>query len=193
MSILLGSMGSLNQSCLKKLLAWGSIYNMGFIFLSLYYKECINYSFLLYVIFYFTGFTVLILLVKKKQQNSIIDLSNKINSNKIESIILMIVIMSFLGLPPLGGFLAKSVVIFNALSQARLIVLVALIFSVIMSSVVYLRVLSMSFSNGKRSFKFFSGVYGVSVSKFIVVYITVTISVVFLNIGSLAPILEILI
>lgn len=190
MSLLLGSIGSLNQNCLKKLLAWGSVYNIGFIFLSVYFKESINNSFLLYILFYFTCFTMLILLVKKKQQYVIVDLSNKINSNKIDSIILTVVIMSFLGLPPLGGFLAKSVVVFNAISQARLLTLATLIFSVVISSIVYLRVLSMSFSNGKRSLKFLSGIYGDSLSKFVVAYLAVAISVVFLNVGSLVPTLE---
>nr|QXQ00033.1 NADH dehydrogenase subunit 2 [Phyrella fragilis] len=104
-SALIGGWGGLNQTSIRKILAYSSISHLGWITATLFFLPEAS---LLLFIFYIINNIMIFLLC---ENNNLYFLSNlsKINISPISTILFCITILSLGGLPPLGGFLNKLI------------------------------------------------------------------------------------
>lgn len=154
-SITIGTFGALAQKDIKKLLAYSSIVNLGYIIIIL-----TNFSFysIIYSIYYILcyaanllNFFSIIFCLQKIQnyiEYNITNLSQLKILYKIKpilSFILLINIFSIAGLPPFGAFYAKYFILLEMVdTKAYFLVFLILIIS-ILSSFYYIRIIKISF------------------------------------------------
>jgi len=152
-SIILGTLGALYQSKLKKLLAYSAISHVGFLLIGL--SNLNNLS--LFSLFFYISVYILIslnifaLILGLRKNNSYLKFK-KINefvilfkSNKLLAINFAIILFSIAGIPPLVGFYSKFYIFVSAIdSNIYLIGILAAIFSVI-ASMYYIRLIKLMF------------------------------------------------
>ena len=143
----------MNQSCLKKFFAWSGISNLGLMILcfSEFYEK-INIAFTVYaVVYFFSVIGLLIFIINLQGKKLIVEWTNTAGKSIVDSLIVIVFFLSFLGLPPLSGFLAKLLVLTNLVCTSSLSCLMFLIPLVVLSAFIYLRVINLSFSNSKKN------------------------------------------
>lgn len=144
-SILIGTLGALNQFKIKRFLAYGSISHMGYVLLFIFscgvdfsITSFIGACFYLfnYALLSLTSFAILLIFfpIKKIVYNDFFsfEFSYFNRSLKFFVIIWICVFLSMAGIPPLLGFFSKSLLMFNLISVNKLF----LAFFVILFSVV---------------------------------------------------------
>nr|YP_009750070.1 NADH dehydrogenase subunit 2 [Crocidura tanakae]QIJ46429.1 NADH dehydrogenase subunit 2 [Crocidura tanakae] len=107
-SIVIGGWGGLNQTQLRKIMAYSSIAHMGWMMAILIYNP--NLSFLNLVIYIFMTSSMFMLLIFTST-TSTLSLSLTWNKAPIIAISSLITLLSLGGLPPLTGFLPKWMII----------------------------------------------------------------------------------
>lgn len=110
LSIGIGTLGALNQSKLKRFLAYSSISHIGFIILGYVILSQSNMIIgsLYLLIYILTMLSLLILIINNNIKNDyIIELGGLKFTNKILAITLILLILSVAGIPPLSGFISK--------------------------------------------------------------------------------------
>lgn len=152
LSIIVGSLGGLEQRKLKTLLAYSSISHTGYLILSLSFNNLEGMKMMMYylVIYMISGlcfWSIFIFLKPKKSRylnkhnRELGDLTLLRDSNSMLAFILSITLFSIAGIPPIVGFLAKLGVFFVAVkSSAFLISVISILFSVI-STFYYIRII----------------------------------------------------
>lgn len=152
-SIIIGTLGALYQSKMKRLLAYSAISHVGFLLLG--FASFTSWSIfslffylVIYIIISINLFTV-VLVLRKVDNNLKIKKINEIvilfKSNGLLAINLCLVLFSIAGIPPLVGFYSKFYIFISAIqSEYYLVVLVAAIFSVI-ASMYYIRLIKLMF------------------------------------------------
>ena len=143
-SVLVGTIGAMNQSKLKRLLAYSGITHMGMgvIVLSIFSKEHLE-PVMLYLVIYVMGFMVIVLLMRyyaDERYNYLYDLSGMHQFNMVIAITWSLCLLSVGGIPPLSGFLAKWWVLWSLLLSNYFIVVLFCIFFSILGMVYYLRI-----------------------------------------------------
>ena len=126
-SIIVGALGAIGQQNIKRLLAYSSINNVGFILIGLAAATAQGISGLLvylaiYVAMTIGGF-VAVLMLKDKDGNpveAIADIAGLSRERKVLALCLAMIMFSLAGIPPLFGFWGKFVV-FQAAVQAGLL------------------------------------------------------------------------
>lgn len=146
LSMFIGSLASLQQRKIKRLLAYSSISHVGFILIGFTSNLYNNISYILlyiiiYVIMSINLWTSYISLnINKKPTKYLTDLAGIYKVNKLLSIIFILNIFSLAGIPPLGGFFSKLFIFFSAIKANYLsIVFFAIVISII-SSFYYLKI-----------------------------------------------------
>ena len=140
-SIIFGSLVALVQTNLKRLLAYSTVANMGYIVLAFVITKNSSEPNLEAALFYlttylFTSFTVfaLVLSLDKKHPNLLMikNLKGLVAKSKIISLLFLVSFLSLAGIPPFIGFFAKFNIISHLIDQG-LIFLTAtvLLFSVV--------------------------------------------------------------
>lgn len=131
-SIILGALGAIGQTNIKRLLAYSSINNIGFILIGLAAATVAGASaMLVYLAIYVAmsvGSFVAVLMMKDSDGNQlegISDLAGLSSTRPLLALAMAIMMLSLAGIPPLFGFWGKFVV-FQAAVQADLIVLAAI-------------------------------------------------------------------
>jgi NADH-quinone oxidoreductase subunit N len=126
-SIIVGALGAIGQGNIKRLLAYSSINNVGFILIGLAAATPAGASaMLVYLAIYVpmtVGGFVAVLMLKDKDGapiEAIADLAGLSRERKVLSLCIAIVMFSLAGIPPLFGFWGKFVV-FQAAVQAGLL------------------------------------------------------------------------
>ncbi len=116
-SMIIGSLGALLQTDLKRLMAYSTINHIGFILMALIpgSEDGIT-SICIYLIFYVTmnlGMFLFILNMQRDQVNvtSIKDLSGLYKSQPLIAGCLSIILFSMAGIPPLAGFIGKLIIL----------------------------------------------------------------------------------
>jgi len=110
LSIVIGTLGALNQSKIKRLLGYSGISHMGFILLgySILSKEGYIVSNLYLFIYMLMMISIFIIIINSDFSNKfIIELGGLKFINKIFSVSFIILILSIAGIPPLCGFISK--------------------------------------------------------------------------------------
>ena len=150
-SMIIGSLGALLQTNLKRLMAYSTINHVGFILMALIpgSEDGIT-SICIYLIFYITmnlGVFLFILNMQRDQINvtSIKDLSGLHKSQPLMATCLAIILFSMAGVPPMAGFIGKLIIL-NIVIENNLffLAIVAVITSVI-AAFYYLRLIKSIF------------------------------------------------
>nr|ADF57851.1 NADH dehydrogenase subunit 2 [Stegana melanocheilota] len=137
MSVIIGSLGGLNQSSLRKLMAFSSINHLGWMITALNSNESIwliyflIYSFLSFILtFMFNNFKIF-------HFNQMFSL---FFNSKILKFILFMNFLSLGGLPPFLGFLPKWLVIQQLSLDSHYFILMILVMSTLITLFFYLRI-----------------------------------------------------
>jgi NADH-quinone oxidoreductase subunit N len=147
LSIIIGSIGAINQGKIKRLISYSAISHIGFIFigiipLSLYSIQATIIYVLIYIILSLNTFTILLSL---NQYNYISQFSGLSRSNPILAFTFAFTLLSIAGIPPLAGFFSKYLVLINVIDNGYyLIAFIAVIGSAI-STFYYLRIIKWMF------------------------------------------------
>lgn len=136
LSIIIGTIGAMNQTKIKRLLAYSGISHVGFIMLGLILLSKQGYEIgFIYLFIYIINILGIFLVIYNSNFTKnyfIIELSNVNITNKIFGLTWLILILSIAGIPPLSGFISKWVIL-NALIDYNYIIsaLIGIIFSAI--------------------------------------------------------------
>jgi len=169
LSLIIGTIGGLNQFRIKRLFAYSTISHLGFILLALSINsiESIQ-AFIFYLVQYsLSNLNAFILLISigfslyyyindnkeyenlSDKNNSPIQLISQIkgffNINPILALSFAITIFSFVGIPPLIGFFAKQMVLSAALDNGYVFLTLIAILTSVISAVYYLNIIKQIF------------------------------------------------
>ena len=121
LSIIVGAIGALNQSKIKRLLGYSAIGHMGFILLGLStgtflgFKSLVIYL-IIYVLMILNSFT----LIKELEISLIIELRGLSRRNRVIGLTQGAILMSIAGIPPLAGFYSKYIILCSILDLEML-------------------------------------------------------------------------
>lgn len=151
LSLLIGSIGALNQTRINKILAYSGILNMGFILVGILTNSYIGLEVaILYLIFYVISFSLFLLIIDSFQNKSISDLAGFSTHNTVLSVTLGLLILSIAGIPPFSGFLVKWLILEMAISYKFVLTSLLCVTCAIIAGVYYLRLLKITyFQNDK--------------------------------------------
>ena len=156
LSITIGTLGALNQSKLKRLLAYSGISHMGFIILgySLLCSEGNEISYLYITIYMLTMVSLFILIINSKlgRDYYIIEIGGLQYINKLLAVTWLIIFLSIAGIPPLSGFMSKWFILWSTINYDYLFCsLVGILFSAIGAGY-YLRIVKIMYFQKKSSY-----------------------------------------
>uniref|UniRef100_H2ETY6 NADH-ubiquinone oxidoreductase chain 2 n=1 Tax=Chiloscyllium punctatum TaxID=137246 RepID=H2ETY6_CHIPU len=136
LSTIIGGWGGLNQTQLRKILAYSSIANMGWMITILHYAPHLTLlNLTLYIIMTLTTF-ILFTMFNSTKINSIASSSSK---SPLLSIITLMTLMSLGGLPPLSGFMPKWLILQEMTKQDLIIPATIMAIMALLSLFFYLR------------------------------------------------------
>jgi len=142
LSVIIGSLGGLNQTSIRKLMAFSSINHLGWILAAIIYRESL---WLIYLLIYSTlliNLTLLFNIFKISHINQLFSLFFKNNNLKF---ILSINLLSLGGLPPFLGFLPKWLVIQANVLNQQYFIITLIVFIALVTLFFYLRLCYTSF------------------------------------------------
>nr|WCL18758.1 NADH dehydrogenase subunit 2 [Raymondia sp. A GC-2023a] len=121
MSTTIGAIGGLNQTSIRKLMAYSSINNLSWMLLALLYSNLMMIIYFMFYTFISISLMTLFNMIKISHLNQI----NMMFYNKFYKMFLMINIISLAGLPPFMGFFPKWMIIQSSIynNQMTLILL----------------------------------------------------------------------
>nr|QLH57038.1 NADH dehydrogenase subunit 2 [Conus canariensis] len=165
-SALVGGMGGLNQTQIRALLAYSSIGHLGWMTFAMLHGEwCMK----LYLFVYLSITASLFVSLWLKDSSAMKDVSS-LKHFKIYHLVIMLLLLSLSGLPPLLGFVSKWLVVFIGSGGPFSFILFLLILGSLMSLFYYL---SLFFSFFLNFFKNNNGEVDVITSKSVVITISV--------------------
>lgn len=159
LSLVVGNIGAIVQTNVKRLLAYSTIAHVGYLFLAFLAAPYVGYApalfyILIYAIVALVAFGIIIYLsVEGYESDTIDDLKGLAERSPWLAFLMLLVMFSLAGVPPTAGFYAKFMVL-SALVDANLTWLagVAVIFSII-GAYFYLKIIrAMYFEAPKASF-----------------------------------------
>nr|WJJ70019.1 NADH dehydrogenase subunit 2 [Physonectae sp.] len=155
-SIIIGTLGALNQTKIKRLLAYSGISHMGFIILILSIHNqksfTINNIYLLIYILSLIAIIILISNLNLSNNNYIIELSNNQYINKIIALSWIILLLSIAGIPPLSGFVSKWLVLWTILEENYILSSILCILFSAIGAAYYLRLIKIVYFQNNSSF-----------------------------------------
>lgn len=137
LSIIIGSIGGLFQTKYRKLLAYSSIAQIGYLLVALHSNEIL----LLYLIQY-TFTTILLLYLFTSIDNNNKGILIFLQTNKYITFSLTILFLSLSGIPPLYGFFAKLEIINILMNLDNYLLILIVIITSVLSTFYYLRIIS---------------------------------------------------
>nr|YP_010951015.1 NADH dehydrogenase subunit 2 [Thienemanniella tusimufegea]WML69356.1 NADH dehydrogenase subunit 2 [Thienemanniella tusimufegea] len=136
MSTFVGSLGGLNQTSLRKLMAFSSINHMGWMMSSLLFNENIWF---IYYLFYFILLMNIIFMMNLMNIYFMNQTFMFIFSNKYMKIIFFLLLLSLGGLPPFLGFFPKWILMELMISKNLYFILFFMILFTLITLFFYLR------------------------------------------------------
>ncbi|MBH5330167.1 NADH-quinone oxidoreductase subunit NuoN [Eikenella sp. S3360] len=149
-SLLVGNLAAVMQTNIKRMLAYSTVSHMGFVLLAFMggikgFEAALYYA-LTYALMALTGFGVLMLLSREGREcEEIADLAGLNQRHSWYAFLMLLVMFSMAGIPPLAGFYAKLSVIRALLGQG---LVWQAVFAVVMSLIgafYYLRVVKVMY------------------------------------------------
>nr|ABL11179.1 NADH dehydrogenase subunit 2 [Gonyosoma oxycephalum] len=141
LSIIVGGLGSLNQTQLRKLMAFSSIAHTGWIMATI--KMMPGISMLTFTIYIMTT-TPVFLLMNLTTSMTIKDVGTAWTNNPYLASILLTTTLSLGGLPPLSGFMPKWLILNNMTSLNMITEAILMAMASLLSLYVYMRLMYMS-------------------------------------------------
>lgn len=157
LSIIIGSIGIIIQSNIKKFLAYSSLVTNSYLLLLLLNNYFyFNIFFIIFIIIYnlnnFLFFFFLQYININFKLKNLLEIYNYYYINKFMTILFIITLFSFLGLPPFSGFFSKYLILFILnLNNFLNLTIIILILNII-SSFYYLKIIKLLISNEKFSY-----------------------------------------
>ena len=150
-SMLIGSLGALRQTDLKRLMAYSTINHIGFILMGLIpgSEDGIT-SICIYLIFYITmnlGIFLFILNMQRDQVSvtSIKDLSGLYRSQPLTAGCISIILFSMAGIPPLAGFIGKLIILNIVIDNNLFFLAVIAVLTSVIAAFYYIRLIKSIF------------------------------------------------
>ena len=147
LSLLIGNIIAISQKNIKRMLAYSTIANIGFIFLGISmgsidsYKAAMFYT-LTYVITTIGAFGLLSQLIyKNKPIEDIQELSGLSKNQPFPAFLLMVIMLSYIGIPPFIGFHAKLFIIQSLVHSEYIALGIFAVLMTVIGSYYYLRVI----------------------------------------------------
>lgn len=150
-SLILGAFAALKQEDIKRLLAYSSIANMGFVLLAIAVGNMAAFeSAVIYIIIYslsVVGIISLITVLQKKNSDfsEITALAGLAKTSPLYAFALATLMFSVAGIPPLAGFWAKFLVLISAINSKFYILAVIGIISSAVACFYYLRIVKVMY------------------------------------------------
>nr|QXU75871.1 NADH dehydrogenase subunit 2 [Cephaloscyllium fasciatum] len=136
MSTIVGGWGGLNQTQLRKILAYSSIANLGWMIMILHYSP--NLTLLNLILYMFMTLTTF-LLFKMFNSTEINSISSSSLKSPLLSVITLMTLLSLGGLPPLSGFMPKWLILQELTKQSLVIPATIMALMTLLSLFFYLR------------------------------------------------------
>ena len=161
LSILIGNITAIAQTNIKRMLAYSTIANIGFILLALSigsYESFIAAMFytVTYVITTILTFGLISQLLSDNNAiEEIKDISGLAKYNPLAAFMLLVLMLSYIGIPPFLGFHAKLFVIQSLVQSNNIILAIFAVIMTVIGSYYYLRVVKVMYFdeyNGSLSF-----------------------------------------
>ena len=154
-SVLIGAIGALKQTNIKRLLAYSSIGHVGYILLAIS-SFSDSPSVLLYLAIYVsmtlgTFALIMNLTHNNKEIINIDDLSGLAKSNPITAMSLAIFMFSLAGIPPFAGFFAKFYVFQTAITAELYIAILTSVVAAIIAAYYYLKIVKIMYLDELKS------------------------------------------
>jgi NADH-quinone oxidoreductase subunit N len=143
LSIIIGSLGAINQTKFKRLIAYSAIAHMGFMLLGLSTGALSGLlaTFIYILIYMVTSFNTFAFLLSLKSPIYISQLAGLSRLNPVLAYTFALSLFSMAGIPPLAGFFSKYLILLSVINNnLYLVALIAIVFSVI-GSFYYLRLI----------------------------------------------------
>lgn len=138
LSIALGGWGGLNQTQLRKIIAFSSIAHIGWIIAILCYNpNIIIINLIIYLIITVTLFYIF----KNNSTTNIANLSLIWNKSPLIALLLALILLSLGGLPPLTGFLPKWIVAQELINNDNTIIALIILILALINLFFYLRLI----------------------------------------------------
>jgi NADH-quinone oxidoreductase subunit N len=163
LSFLVGSFGGLFQYKIKRLMAYSTITNVGFLLAAVLIETVDAFaSALIYFLVY--GIAVVGIfanLVYVRYFSNYLKLKNifeyifLLNCNGLIALILMLNLFSFVGIPPLPGFFTKLFVFINVLESENYMLFIVSVICSVVSAYYYLRLVKILFFRKNTRYSFF--------------------------------------
>lgn len=151
LSIALGNVVAIAQTSIKRMLAYSTIANMGFLLLGFFSGTAAGYSAaMLYSVVYMVTtlavFGIILALTRSGFESDALDDFRGLNQrNPWLALLMLIVMFSLAGIPPTAGFFAKLLVLQAALDAGFVEVVVAAVVLAVIGAFYYLRVVKLMY------------------------------------------------
>jgi len=165
LSLIIGALAALGQVNIKRLMAYSSIAHMGFLLMPLCSVGGSSSALIIHLLIYIlTSLVVwgLILWPFRRQGSHIENTAQYLwdyvvlaKTHPLAAWTWAIVMMSLAGLPPIAGFLGKLYIFLWSLSYHQYMLIAIAIFSTLISSVYYLRLIRIMYIDNKTSYSIF--------------------------------------
>nr|WAK98872.1 NADH dehydrogenase subunit 2 [Trichosurus vulpecula]WAK98898.1 NADH dehydrogenase subunit 2 [Trichosurus vulpecula] len=140
-STLLGGWGGLNQTHLRKILAYSSIAHMGWMTIIILINPTLM---LLNLIIYITATLTLFLALNHSSITKIKSLANLWNKSTPMTIVILLTLLSLGGLPPLTGFMPKWLILQELVEHNNIPMAMLMALSALLNLFFYMRIIYVS-------------------------------------------------
>nr|AKL88087.1 NADH dehydrogenase subunit 2 [Bronchocela shenlong] len=137
LSTYLGGWGGMNQTHLRKVMAFSSIANMGWTMMTLTSEPKTS---MMNIMLYLLLTTPTFLLLAQTSTKTLQDMTTMWTTSPTATIMLMLLLLSMAGLPPLTGFMPKLLILNELISQNLTPAAVATTMASLLSLIFYLRI-----------------------------------------------------
>jgi len=150
-SLAVGNLAAIAQTNLKRMLAYSTISQMGFVLLGVLSGSLNGYAsamfyVLVYVLTALAGFGVILLLSREGfESEELEDLKGLNRRSPWFAFVMLLVMFSMAGVPPLAGFFAKLAVLQAALQQGLVWLVVLAVMMSLIGAFYYLRVVKLMY------------------------------------------------
>ena len=157
LSMIVGSLGAIRQTSLKRLMAYSTILNIGYVLVGVCLRSPEgNYAAFVYMLIYVIGVMgffacIVALFGLKSDEATFEDLQGIAKSRKTLAAAISIVMFSMIGLPPLAGFFGKYYIFYNAVVEGEITLALIGLLSSVVAAFYYLKIIKcMYFMESKK-------------------------------------------
>lgn len=150
-TLVYGNMVAIQQTNIKRMLAYSSIGHAGFVLLGLVSGTQQGVSAILFYLFVYTfmslgTFAVILFLNKgEKTGEEITDFTGLAKNNKLLAFVMLIFMFSLAGIPPTGGFTAKVFIFMSLIDQGMILLSVIAILMSAVAAYYYIRIVMLMY------------------------------------------------